>query len=849
MEKKYLPLNFEKEIFDIWDKISIYKHINNSTKENYSIVLPPPNVTGKLHLGHAWDGTIQDFLIRFKKIDGYNTYWVAGKDHAGIATQTAFEKYLQSSNQKKEDFSRKEFIDLLIDWVKINDNSITKQWKRMGFLLDYTNQKFTLDDNVNDFVNSIFKSFYNEGLIYRRLALVNWDIKLKTAISDIEVIKKETNTKLYTLKYKIVDSDDFLLVATTRPETIFADIALVVNPNDERYQKYIGKFVINPLNKQKIEIIADNYVDQEYGTGVMKCTPAHDFNDYKIANKLFKSYESCINLDGTMNSLSGQYEGLDRLRCREILIRNLEDKNLLVSTQDHISFIGHSERTNEIIEPLLSKQWFISMKELANKVINDQMNNSGVKVFPENFNYEMIKWLENIQDWCISRQLWWGHQIPIWYHKKTGEISAERKTDDSWEQDSSVFDTWFSSSLWPIIVFNQSENCREYEQFFPSSVLVTAYDIIFFWVARMMMMSKKITLQIPFKDLFVHGLIRDKYGNKLSKSLGNFVDLFSLCDKYGVDALRLFLLSNSTIGQDLIYSEDKVSAAWNLLNKLWNIGYFINLNWSNKIELSISEIENSFDKWILFKLSKLSFDLKKYFDNYNFVVGIKKLVNFIKNDFSNIYIDLNNKRIKEDKIFIKICAKVLKNILVMLHPVCCFTTEKIYQEIFRYNDSILKEKWPESNFNKPEISVDHALEILENVRFFKWNHKMNRKSFLKINIYHETKMDYHLIQSILEIENTNIVFVNEKFDISKIAENKTFYSINNFIILYDEFNDKQEEINQKIITKLQFEIERSQKILSNENYLEKAPKILIDKENNKLEENKNRLEKLINKNN
>lgn len=848
MEKKYTPFNFETKIFQLWSDLKLSEHKNQIEKPNFSIILPPPNVTGNLHLGHAWDVSIQDAIIRFKKLTGFNTYWVAGKDHAGIATQVSFEKYLTTLNKSRKDFTRQKFLKELTNWTKINSEKIDSQWERMGLLLDYKNQKFTLDKDISLCVNDTFKKMYKKGLIYKKLALVNWDIKLQTAISDIEVIKKETITKLYTFLYQVVDSSIILEVSTTRPETMFADTCLVVNPKDHRYHELIGKKVINPANNEIIEIISDHYVDLEYGTGIMKCTPGHDFNDYKIGNKYHQNYTSCMNVDGTMNELANEFMGLDRFVCREQLVAKLKQENKLINIIEQISFVGYSERTNEIIEPLLSKQWFVSVQDLARKIIEEQKNDTpNIQVFPKYFNNTLIKWLENIEDWCISRQLWWGHQIPAWYHKITGKIVVDKPLNlEDYVQDESVFDTWFSSSLWPFVTLGQHTNEVEYKLFFPTDILVTAYDIIFFWVARMMMMSKEITNQIPFKKLFIHGLIRDEEGRKLSKSLGNFVDLFELCDKFGVDALRLFLLSNSTIGQDLIFNEIKLTSAANFLNKLWNIAIFIDINKLGVKSINKINILNNFDQWILYKANLLINDFKEDFDNFNYVVGIKKLIDFIRTDFSGTYIDLNRFRLKDDFNFISVCHEILKNILIMLHPICCFITEKIYLDLYNDKDSILLENWPIPTTFKNQPIIDIALLILENIRNFKWNNKLSKKNELSIKIYSEIALDEKIIKDILKFENSEVVFLKKKFSKKFINENEIATIVDHFVIIYQKIASKDNfEVNKKIISNLESEIKRSKTILNNKGFIKKAPKELIEKETNNLILNQKKLKEFL----
>ncbi|MGL5640395.1 MAG: valine--tRNA ligase [Mycoplasmoidaceae bacterium] len=843
MDKIFNPSKFEDEIFKFWIESKLFDKKNNK-KPNYYIILPPPNITGILHLGHAWDGTIQDVMIRYKKLKGFNTLWIAGMDHAGIATQTKFENYLLENKISKDKFTRKEFIDELSKWASNNADNIRYQWKKMGFALDYKNEKFTLSKDNSKFVNKVFVDLYNQGLIYRDYKLVNWDVKLQTAVSNIELINKEVENELYYIFYKVENSTKKLVVATTRPETMFTDTCLVVNPKDKRYTKLIGKFAINPSNNKKIKIISDNYVDLKYGTGVMKCTPAHDFNDYEIGKKYKQKFISCINYDGTMNENALEFKGKDRFICRKLLVGKLTKNGFIKKIEIQKSNINYSERSNEVIEPLLSLQWFMRMEKISKKIKENQKSKNKIFFFPKRFDENLFSWLEKIEDWCISRQLLWGHQIPAWFNSKNNKIyvGTTPPKGKEWVRDNDVFDTWFSSGMWPILATN---NSLTNHNFTPSNLLVTGYDIIFFWVARMMIFAELIKKSIPFHDVFIHGLVRDSQGRKMSKSLNNGIDPMEVIKKYGADSLRLFLISSSTIGEDLIYSEDKIISMSKFLNKLWNIANFIEMKIINK-EIDTKSIPDYFDKWIMNKFNKFIKEYEKDFDKYNFVVATSKLLKFIKNDFSGIYIELNKWKLDTNNSYFNyLVLDIFKKILTLIHPICPFLSEKIYISIY-YKKSILNEKYPLKYKNSKENVVDDLLSIIEQVRKYKWENKLNKKDEIKINlfldknIYKTFKNNIKYFSNFLKIEN---IFINniEIKDKELILKND-FFVFDDFTIeyLYEKkvFYNSEKENLLKEISRYKFEIERSEKILSNKNYILKAPEKLINIEKNKLNSNK-----------
>ncbi|MDY5853676.1 MAG: valine--tRNA ligase, partial [Bacilli bacterium] len=573
LDKKYEHKLVEEGKYDNW-KSKGYFTAGDLSKKPYCIVIPPPNVTGKLHIGHAIDTTIQDILIRYKKAKGYDALYLPGMDHAGIATQAKIDAKLREQGTNRYELGREKFLEVAWDWKKEYAGFIHDQWKTMGLALDYSRERFTLDEGLSNAVKKVFVTLYNKGIIYRGEKIINWDPVQRTALSNIEVVYKDDPGKFYYFKYFIEGTDQFLEVATTRPETMFGDVCVVVNPNDERYKNVIGKRVINPANDELLPIIADEYVDIEFGTGAMKCTPAHDPNDFIIGEKYGFPHPICMNDDGTMNSLSGKYVGQDRMVCRDNLVKDIEKKGCLIKIEDIVHQVGHSERSDAVVEPYLSKQWFVKMKPLAEQSLANQKTDDKVNFYPERFEKTFIQWMEKVDDWCISRQLWWGHRIPAYYHKVTGEVVVSEVPPadiENYTQDEDVLDTWFSSALWPFSTLGwPNEESEDFKRYFPTTTLVTGYDIIFFWVSRMIFQSLEFTKKRPFENVLIHGLIRDSQGRKMSKSLGNGVDPIKVVEDYGADALRYFITTNSTPGLDSRFSEEKIQAATAYLNKIWN---------------------------------------------------------------------------------------------------------------------------------------------------------------------------------------------------------------------------------------------------------------------------------------
>ncbi|WPL39495.1 valine--tRNA ligase [Malacoplasma iowae] len=824
--------------------------ISFKAKNNFfTIVFPPPNVTGKLHIGHAWNCSVQDFLIKYNNLKGKNSLLLTGMDHAGIATQTKYEAFLRENNKFNLNETRENNLKNLHEWVKDTANIIRNQWKGLGMSLDYERERFTLDEKSNEAVNYAFVKLYEKGIIYRGLKLVNWDVKLKTAISNIEAIKKEIDSKMYYIKYYYESSKkEFLTIATTRPETIFVDECIFVNPKDNRYKNKVNQKVLNPLTSKPIPILTDEYVDKNFGTGAMKCTPAHDFNDYELGIKHKLKIESCIDLDGKLNEKANQFKGIDRLEARSKVAQFLSDNNLLVKVENIKSVVEHSERTNEIVEPLLSEQWFIKMDDYAKKIIEWQKSNKSTVFHPKKFDKMLNNWLVNVHDWCISRQLWWGHQIPAWYHKKTNEIYVglkPPKNESDYVRDNDVLDTWFSSGLWPLTLNGFKDKLHER---FPTDVLVTGFDIIFFWVVRMMLFSLEFSNQMPFKNVYITGLIRDHLGRKMSKSLGNGVDPNDVIKQYGADALRLFLLSSSSPGEDLKYFPEKVESCWNFLNKLWNSFRFIKIN-SENIDLNkIDKLNYSnFDIWILNRLIDVTNKSTKHFDKYNLLVGLKYITDFVKNDFCNTYIELNKSRInKKDLASLYVLNFVMKNILKLLYPACPFITYYLYNELPNKNkESIVFELFEKINFRKKEHIIDKVLSIIDLIRVIRFENKLAKKDTFEIVLIskefnNENNATKEEIKNILLSEN---IVVKDIIDSHK----KPTHILDGLSLIinndYQNSEHKKEEI-EKEIKFLQFEINRAQNILANKNFVSKAPKEKVEEEKKKLKNYTDRLNEI-----
>ena len=842
LEKKYDFKSVENGRYDVW-KEKGYFESGDLSKKPYAIVIPPPNVTGKLHLGHAWDTTLQDIMIRYKRMDGYDCLWVPGMDHAGIATQAKVDKKLRDMGINPRSMKKDEWLKHAWSWKDEYADNIHKQWAKLGLSLDYTKERFTLDEGLSKAVKHVFVTLYNEGLIYRGERIINWDPVAMTALSNEEVIYSDDEGAFYHLKYFIEGTDDYLEVATTRPETLFGDTAVAVNPEDERYKNLIGKNVVLPIVNKLIPIVGDEHADPEFGTGVVKITPAHDPNDFEVGNRHNLERIVVMNTDATMNENAGIYEGLTREECREKLVQDLKEQNLLIKIEPMVHSVGHSERTNAVVEPYLSKQWFVKMRPLADKVLENQKNkDTKVNFVPERFEKVMNHWMEITYDWCISRQLWWGHQIPAWYRGEEVYVGEEAPKEDGWVQDTDVLDTWFSSALWPFSTLGWPNNTEMLERYYPNNVLVTGYDIIPFWVNRMTFQGLKFTGQRPFKDCLIHGLIRDKQGRKMSKSLGNGVDPMDVIENYGCDALRYFLATSTAPGMDLRYDEEKVTSTWNFINKLWNASRFVlmNIETYEYKEYDFNNLNIS-DKWILTKLNNVIKNVRKHMEVYEFNVVGSELYSFIWNDFCDWYIELS--KINMNDTTKSVLIKVLSSILKMLHPFMPFVTEEIYLQLPGHDETIMLSKYPQYNANEIfETNLDEIINLIKKIRTLKLENNIGNDYKLVFN--GSIPKEISIVSKMLKIDDENILknFENKNFENIKINFN------NEIINLYYDGSANKEVMLEKLEKeelRLTSSIERRKKLLSNENYVNKAPANLVENEKNTLEKEIKELETII----
>lgn len=842
LSPKYDHKAVEEGKYDFWLKGGFFE-AGDTSKQPFTIVIPPPNVTGKLHLGHAWDTSIQDMIIRRKRMQGYDALWIPGMDHAGIATQAKVDKRLKDQGISRYDIGREKFLDQAWAWKEEYASIIRKQWAALGLSLDYTKERFTLDEGLNKAVNYVFISLYNKGYIYQGERIINWDCQAKTALSNIEVIHQDDEGAFYYFKYPFVDASGYVMIATTRPETMFADQAIMVNPKDERFKDIVGKEVYIPGTEIKIPVITDEYVDMEFGTGCVKCTPAHDPNDYEVGRRHNLAMPLCMNDDGTMNEMAGKYQGMDRFACREALINDLKESGLFDHLEKIVHSVGHSERTGVVVEPRLSKQWFVKMDVLARQVLE----NKEYEFVPERFNGTLKNWLTNIQDWCISRQLWWGHRIPAWY--KNGETKVcEKCPGEGWTQDEDVLDTWFSSALWPFSTMGWPENTEMLKRYYPTDVLVTGYDIIFFWVSRMLFEGIEFTGHAPFKQILIHGLIRDPQGRKMSKSLGNGVDPFDVVEKYGCDSLRYFLNTNSSPGLDLRYDETKIESSWNYLNKVWNISRYVMMNIEGYHEVDLKHAKlNLASRWILARLNQVIKEVDYNFDKYEFGEGNKALYNFVWNDFASWYVEISKVDLQSDdaenkNITQNVLVYVLMQIIKMLHPIVPFITEEIYQTLPHKEESITISSWPtvEEAFKDEEAinSLNIVMEIISAVR--NERAKASKAPSAKINIRLEAKSQEvcDILNSakpyLLKFTNPNeLVITTDKANL----ENQVVVVLNDLTI-YIPTNDLVdiEEVIKKLegeLKKLEGELLRSNNMLNNPNFVNKAPEAKIQAERDK----------------
>ena len=852
MSSKFQPQEVEAGKYQWWVDSGVFHPNEDPNAEPYSIVIPPPNVTGKLHLGHAWDVTLQDMIIRQKRMQGFDTLWLPGMDHAGIATQAKVEEKLRGEGLSRYDLGREKFLEQTWEWKEEYASHIREQWAKMGISVDYRRERFTLDKGLSDAVKKVFVTLYEKGLIYRGEYIINWDPKAKTSLSDIEVIHKDVEGAFYHMNYPLADGSGFLEIATTRPETLLGDTAVAVHPDDERYQALIGKTVILPLVGREIPIIADEYVEQDFGTGVVKITPAHDPNDFEVGNRHNLPRINVMNDDATMNELAGKYEGMDRFAARKAIVKDLEEAGLLVKIEKHLHSVGHSERTDVVVEPRLSKQWFVKMGPLAEQAINAQRaeGDNTVNFYPPRFNDAYLRWMENIHDWVISRQLWWGHQIPAWYHKETGEVyvGMEAPSDsENWTQDPDVLDTWFSSALWPFSTMGwPDEESADYKRYYPTNTLVTGYDILTFWVSRMMFQGLEFTGKRPFKNVLIHGLIRDSQGRKMSKSLGNGVDPMEVIEQYGADALRWFLANGSAPGQDVRYSTDKMDAAWNFINKIWNASRYALMNVGDLTadQVDITGEKTLADKWILTRLNQTIGKVTELFEKFEFGEAGRLLYRFIWDDFCDWYIEMSKETLAGDDEAAKLTTRsilvyVLDNTLRLLHPIMPFVTEEIWQSVPHVGESLVVATYPtvhpEQMDEKAAEEMEFLMDFIRSVRTVR--NEMNTPLSKPINIIAKVSdaAHYAILKEnesyIARFSNPEEFVYGEDVEAPSDAVTSVITGAEIYLPLAGLINIEDEIARlEKEAEKLQQEVDRVEKKLSNEKFVAKAPAAVVEAE-------------------
>lgn len=848
LDKRYDHKAVEEGKYEEWVESDYFKGGRDKSKPPFSMVIPPPNVTGKLHLGHVMDTVPADILCRYKRMKGYDVLWVPGVDHAGIATQAKVEEKLRHEGVSRFDLGREKFLEKAFEWKEEYAKNIHEQWAKLGLSVDYSRERFTLDDGMNKAVKTVFVTLYKEGLIYRGERIINWDPELKTALSDIEVVHQDDEGEFFYFRYDVVGTSDTLIVATTRPETMFGDTAIFVNPKDERYAHLIGKKAINPANGEPLPIMADEYVDIEFGTGAMKCTPAHDPNDFALAKKYGFPFIKVLDEEAKMNEKAGIYKGMDRYECRKALVENIEKDGKLEKIEHIVHSVGHSERSGAVVEPMLSKQWFVKMRPLAEKVLENQASEGAVKFIPERFAKVLERWMKEVDDWCVSRQLWWGHRIPAYYHKDTGEVVVDYENPDpeNYIQDEDVLDTWFSSGLWPFGTLGWPDGGEDFDRYFPTSALVTGYDIIFFWVARMTFQSLHFTGKAPFKEVIIHGLIRDEQGRKMSKSLGNGIDPILVIEKYGVDALRYFISTNSTPGQDMRYSEEKLTSSANYLNKIWNaVRYVEGVLGEDYVPLSVKDIElSTLDKGIIDRLQRAIKSITDSLDAYQFGQASTLLYDFVYDDFCSSYLEQSKVLLatSENSEATKATLYyVVRTIILLISPYCPFISEEMYQSLPSHKDSINIEEFPKFDetllFEKEAGDAKLLESMIKDVRNYKSEKGIAPNSKVKILV--SPSEPFPLFEECL----ARFSFAKEiVFSKEELKGNPFIYQ--GYEMTIEEDIDPSELLSKLTKEKetLISEIARSEKMLSNPGFVSKAPKEKIELEESKLKKNKELLE-------
>ena len=859
LSPKYNPAEVEAGRYQKWLDEDVFKPSGDKKAKPYSIVIPPPNVTGKLHLGHAWDTTLQDIIIRQKRMQGFDTLWLPGMDHAGIATQAKVEARLAEDGISRYDLGREKFLDKVWEWKDEYASTIKQQWGKMGLSVDYSRERFTLDEGLSKAVRKVFVELYKKGWIYRGEFIINWDPKARTALSDIEVIHKDVEGAFYHMNYMLEDGSRALEVATTRPETMFGDTAVAVNPNDDRYKDLIGKNVILPILNKPIPIVGDEHADPEFGTGVVKITPAHDPNDFLVGQRHNLPQVNVMNDDGTMNELAGEFNGMDRFEARKAVIKKLEEIGALVKIEKMTHSVGHSERTGVMVEPRLSTQWFVKMDQLAKNAIANQDTDDKVDFYPPRFNDTFLQWMENVHDWVISRQLWWGHQIPAWYNAE-GEmyVGEEAPEGDGWKQDEDVLDTWFSSALWPFSTMGWPDvDSEDFKRYFPTSTLVTGYDIIFFWVSRMIFQSLEFTGRQPFKNVLIHGLIRDEQGRKMSKSLGNGIDPMDVIEKYGADALRWFLSNGSAPGQDVRFSYEKMDASWNFINKIWNISRYILMNnegltldaaRENVAKVAAGQAGNVTDRWILHNLNETIGKVTENFDKFEFGVAGHILYNFIWDEFADWYVELTKEVLYSDNEDEKVITRsvllyTLDQILRLLHPIMPFVTEEIYGQISE--GTIVTAEYPvvRPKFENEEAAagVEALKDVIRSVRNSRAEVNVAPSKPITILIKtSDSKLDAFFndnVNYIKRFTNPEHLEIAADVEVPDLVMSSIITGAEIYLPLADLLNVEEELARlEKELAKWQKELDMVGKKLSNERFVANAKPEVVQKERDKQED-------------
>ena len=864
LAKTYNPAEVEDRIYADWVENEYFRADPDPKKEPFTIVIPPPNVTGQLHMGHALDETLQDILIRYKRMSGYNALWIPGTDHAGIATQIKVEEMLRKEEGlTRYDLGREKFLERVWDWKKQYGSRIINQLKKLGSSCDWSRERFTMDEGCSKAVKEVFIGLYNKGLIYQGSRIINWCPHCITALSDAEVEHAEQAGHFWHIKYPVKGTDDFVVIATTRPETLFGDTAVAVNPEDERYKDIIGKTLLLPLTDREIPVIADEYVDKEFGTGCVKITPAHDPNDFEVGQRHNLEQIKVMNDDATMNSFAGKYEGMDRYECRKAMIADLEEMGLLVKIEDHSHNVGQCYRCGTTVEPIISKQWFVKMKPLAQPAI-DAVKKGDTEFVPTHFEKVYYHWLENIRDWCISRQLWWGHRIPAFYCDECNEMVVTKddkvfcpKCGKEMRQDPDTLDTWFSSALWPFSTLGWPDETEDYKYFYPTSVLVTGYDIIPFWVMRMMFSALEQTGQVPFKHVFIHGLVRDSQGRKMSKSLGNGIDPLEIISTYGADALRFTLATGNSPGNDMRFYTERVEASRNFANKIWNASRFLMMNLDiENIELPDSKDLKLEDKWILSKFNTLAKEVTDNLDKFELGVAVSKLYDFIWDNYCDWYIELVKPRLyaKEGSDY-KVCQQVLSFVLVgalkLLHPFMPFITEEIFSKLPTGEKSIMISAWPKYtdalDFAESEKQMQIIMDAIRSVRNIRsqMNVVPSKKAKVIIvakdtSVFEGSAIYFEKLASASETVVTDTKDGIDDNAVNVVVEGATIY------IPLDDLVDRAKEIErlEKELKTLEGEIKRVEGKLSNPGFVSKAPQKVIEEEKAKGEKYAKMLEEV-----